>query len=138
MPLGFSGQLTEVLVLGTQHLDHHMPGSALVTTLERLIAWAPDIVATETLPGELIDTYIREGGWYDALEYGGMVQAPPLAAQAQALSGWSRPQAARVAADPTTEPAQRVLAYLAAYEPWNALLHWTPKLALPEDLAAAL
>lgn len=136
MSLEFTGQPTEVLVLGSQHLDERTPDTALALTLKRLIAWAPGVVALEIHPGELIDSYLREGNGDP--RYGGMPLAPALGAQAQAHSGWTRPQAARVAADPATEPSQRVLAYLAAYEPWTALLHWTPDLTLPDDLSAAM
>lgn len=138
MPPTFTGQPTEVLVLGTTHLDHGTPDTALVSTIQRLTAWRPDVVALEILPGELIDLYIREDGQYHGLQHGGILQARPLGEQAQALTGWQRPEAAWKAADERLEPAVRVLAFLAAYEPWNALLHWTPDLALPEDVHAAL
>ena len=138
MPPALTGQPTEVLVLGTRHLDHSTPDTALAATLKRLTEWKPDVVAVEVLPGELIDLYVREGGQYLDLQHGGIVEARPLGEQAQALTGWQRPEAAQKAADVRLEPAVRVLAFLAAYEPWNALLHWTPDLLLPEDVYAAL
>ena len=138
MSFAFAGQPTEVLVLGTQHLDHTTSDAALQSTLRRLMAWKPDVVAIEVLPGELIDLYLQEGGRYAGLQYGGIVQARPLRVRAQTLTGWGRSEAAAQAADPDLEPAQRVLAFLAAYEPWNALLHWTPDLTLPADIMASL
>jgi hypothetical protein len=85
MPLQFTGQPTDVLVLGSQHLDERTPDAALATTLNRLIAWKPDVVVIEILPGEVIDSYLREG--VSDLRYGGMPLAPALGAQAQAHSG---------------------------------------------------
>jgi hypothetical protein len=134
----FTGQPTEVLILGTQHLDQTTSDAALASTQSRLTRWKPDVVAVEVLPGDLMDSYLREGGQYADLQHGGIVQAQPLGEQAQKLTGWKRSEAALRAADPRAEAAQRVLAFLAAYEPWNALLHWTPELILPEGLHAAL
>ena len=125
-------------MFGTQHLDDSTSDTALASTVERLTKWKPDVVAIEVLPGELIDLYVREGGQYQSLQYGGIVEARPLGDQARALTGWRRPEAAQKSADVQLEPAVRVLAFLAAYEPWNALLHWTPDLSLPEEIHTAL
>lgn len=134
----FTGPPTEILIVGSLHLNADVTDAALTRTVAHLRAWTPDLIGVEVLPGELVDLFDRQGGWLDDLEYGGFPQARTLGQQAQALTGWTRPQAARLAADPTLEPAQRVLACLAALEPWNALLHWTPELPLAPPLTEGL
>lgn len=98
------------------------------------------MVGVEILPGELVDLYDRQGGWLDGLTYGGFPLARRLGQVAQELTGWTRAEAARLAADASLGAEQRVLAHLAAFEPWNALMRRTPDLNLPtlinDDLKA--
>lgn len=137
MPHTFMGQRTKVLILGSAHLGPETADASLVHTLERLKKWQPDLVAVEILPGELVDLFEREGGWLSKLKYGGFPLARQLGLQARTFLGLNRAEAARRAVL-ETEPRQKVLAYLAANEPWNALLHWSPALDLPADLGAAM
>ncbi|WP_165795291.1 DUF5694 domain-containing protein [Deinococcus koreensis] len=134
----FTGPPTEVLIVGSLHLGADVPDAALARTSARLQAWRPDLVGVEVLPGELVELYDRQGGWLDELNYGGYPQARALGREAQEATGWTRAEAARQADDPALETGQRVMAHLAAFEPWNVLLHWTPDLPLTPPLAQGL
>lgn len=129
---------TEVLVLGGPHLGPATSDATLARTLAHLKAWAPAAVAIEWLPGELVDLYTREGGAYEMVQVGGLPTAVRLGQLAHTYRGWTRPQAAEVAVAPNTAPADRVLAWLLALEPMNALLHWSPGLDLPTDVQSAM
>ncbi|GGL84448.1 hypothetical protein GCM10010840_22810 [Deinococcus aerolatus] len=61
MPHPFDGPPTELLVLGSAHLDAGTTDSALQPTLTRLLAWGPQAVAVEVLPGDVIQSYRLEG-----------------------------------------------------------------------------
>lgn len=133
----FSGPPTEILIVGSQHIGPTISDTALQNTLARLIAWTPDLVAVEVLPGEVVQLFHEQGGWLTDFKHGGFPVALKLGQVAQELTGWNRVQAARKA-EAAEEPQTRVLAYLAAFEPYNALLHWTPDLELPPELAAGM
>ena len=124
--------------MGSLHLGADVPDAALARTSARLQAWRPDLIGVEVLPGELVDLYDRQGGWLGELNYGGFPQARALGREAQAATGWTRAEATQQADDLALVPAQRVMAYLAAFEPWNALLHWTPDLPLAPPFAQGL
>lgn len=129
---------TELLVLGSAHLNTQMPDSALQTTIGRLAAWQPQAVAIEVLAGEVVQGYRAEGGRYIELRVGGFQQALKLEAVAKNHRHWTRREAEAIALASDTFPAERVLAWLVALEPVNAVLHWTPALDLPADVAQAL
>ncbi|MPY66978.1 hypothetical protein F8S09_09800 [Deinococcus sp. SDU3-2] len=129
---------TEVLILGSAHLTTLTPDSALRRTLERLEGWKPDAVCVENLPGESVQSYRTEGGEYLKLQWSSFGPALRLEAAARPLRGWSRRDAEALALDPQTPPTARVLAWVLALEPFNALLAWTPDLALPEPLGGLL
>ncbi|GAA5502153.1 hypothetical protein Dxin01_01892 [Deinococcus xinjiangensis] len=137
MPHAFTGQPTEILILGSAHLNSTTPDAALLPTLERLKAWRPDLVGVEILAGEVVELYESQGGWLHELKHGGFPLARQLGPKARQLLGLTRAEAMRLAAT-QTQPKQKVLAYLAANEPWNALLHWSPEQELPAELGAAM
>jgi len=137
MPHSFDGTPTQVLVLGTAHLNHEMPDAALRPTLRRLTDWQPDAVAVELLAGEVIQGYRAEGGSYADLRWGGFSSALQLEAEARQHRSWTRVEAEALALHPATPPAERALAWLVALEPANALLTWTPDLDLPGNVASA-
>lgn len=134
MVTNLCGSVTEVLIVGSQHIGAELPDSALKHTLERLIAWQPDMVAIEILPGELVELYERQGEIFSDLKHGGYPLARKLRTQAQMFTGWNRAEALLRISDVALPTQERVLGYLVLCEPWNALLHWTPNLALPKDL----
>lgn len=138
MPHPFGGPPTELLVLGSAHLTEETTDNALQSTLERLAAWTPQAVAVELLPGDVVQGYRLEGGLYAGLRVGGSPAALRLEAGARKHRTWSRAEAEALALHPDTAPAERVLAWLVALEPANALLTWTPDLQLPPDFAAGL
>lgn len=63
-----------------------------------------------------------------------MPQAVALAQEAKKHRSWTFSEAQQKAQKKDTSPEERVLAYLIAKEPINALLHWTTELALPAPL----
>lgn len=138
MSLSPAERPTEVLILGSAHLTTLTPGSALRRTLERLEGWRLDMVGVELLPGELVDLYRQEGIAPAELAVGGYPQALHLETLARAHRPWSRAEAVQIAHDPGTGAGDRVLAWLLALEPANALLHLSPALRLPEELAEVL
>lgn len=71
MPHPFDGPPTELLVLGSAHLDGGTTDSALQPTLQRLLAWKPQAVVVEILPGDVVQAYRVEGGMHAALRVGG-------------------------------------------------------------------
>ncbi|WP_189642618.1 DUF5694 domain-containing protein [Deinococcus piscis] len=131
----YAGCPTEVLVIGTPHLAQLKMQPKLDVTLDRLRAWAPDQIAVEVLPGDLVETYSQLGHPNAELRHGGRPVAWQLGQRAQQVTGWSRLEAlAQARSGPIP---QRALAYLAALEPHNALLHWE-EADLPADLRADL
>lgn len=138
MPLSPAERPTEVLILGTAHLTPLTPDSALRRTLERLRAWGPDAVCVENLPGESVQSYRTEGGEYLGLQWSSFAPALRLETAARPLRDWSRRDAEALALHPDTPAAERVLAWILALEPFNALLAWTPDLRFPEPLDSLL
>ncbi|CAM3575709.1 DUF5694 domain-containing protein [Deinococcus frigens] len=138
MPFAFDGVPTELLVLGSAHLTVETADDALQPTLKRLLAWHPQAVAVENLPGAVVQGYRREGELYASLRVGGYPVAIKLGVEASGHRAWSRAEAEAVALCPDTTPTERVLAWLVALEPVNALLTWTPDLQLPPDVATSL
>jgi len=62
----------QVLVLGSAHLAQvtpQLPDASLETVIDRLVAFRPDIIAIENLPGESCDTAARHPTTYDAQEF---------------------------------------------------------------------
>lgn len=138
MPHPFDGPPTELLVLGSAHLTEETPDDALQPTLRRLLAWGPQAVAVENLPGDVVQGYQMEGELYAGLRVGGYPLAVKLGAEASRHRAWTRAEAGALALHPDTPPAERVLAWLVALEPVNALLAWTPELPLPPDVAGSM
>ncbi len=112
MPSRFDGSPTEVLVLGTAHLNHETTDTALALTLHRLEAWRPQAMAVELLPGEVIQGYRLEGPSYKDLRLGGYTTALRLEAEAKRYRSWTRSEAEAVALRGDTPSAERVLAWL--------------------------
>lgn len=130
-PLG--GAPTQVLVLGTAHLNQLPEGALspgdLDLVLERLEAFAPDIIAIEAIGGRGCDELRRYAGLYEGLadQY---CRDPQPALDAL---GMSQPEAfiearARLQDFPDAPSAseRRAMALLlyGAGEPWSAALHW--------------
>ena len=69
MPHPVDGPPTELLVLGSAHLNAETTDAALQATLERLLAWRPQAVAVEVLPGDVIQSYRLEGELYADLRW---------------------------------------------------------------------
>lgn len=132
------GQRTELLVLGTSHLSAKTPDTALESTLSRLKNWQPDAVCVEVLPGEVVDTFRREGISTQVLGVGGYPQALALEALARPLRPWNRAEAVRIARASGTVPVDRVLAWVLALEPLNACFHLQPDMDLPEEVQRGL
>lgn len=129
---------TELLILGVNHLDADVTDVALAPAIERLTAWNPAAIAVELLPGDLIDHYTREAGIYDVLHVGGIDRARELSALARQHRGWTRTQAQTIAQEPKTPAVERVLAWLIALEPWNALIHAQSATGLPATVRTTL
>ena len=130
-PLG--GEPTRVLVLGTAHLNQLPDGALnpgdLDLVLDRLEAFAPDIIAVESIGGRGCDELRR----YEAL-YEGVAESYCRDPQpALDVLGMSQPEAYLAArtrlfeladAPSATERRQLALLLLGAGEPWSAALQW--------------
>lgn len=113
---------TEVLMVGVAHLDAGVPSCALGSGLRILERWAPDVVAVERIPGHLVEQYERRGGAFGDFPVGGAPEARRAAATVASQRSWDVWQARRIAADPDRCLDDRVLGWLLAREPCNALL----------------
>ncbi|TYT26430.1 hypothetical protein FZO89_09265 [Luteimonas viscosa] len=135
----FSGEPTRVLVLGTVHLAQGEPGDlapgALEPLLQRLEAFAPQVITIEAMPGETCDLMARHPAVYDP--EGGASYCPDTAA-ARAATGLDVPAAiaavqTQLDAWPDAPSAARrrrlAATFLAAGDPISALVQW---LHLPE------
>ncbi|WP_202840910.1 DUF5694 domain-containing protein [Luteimonas saliphila] len=129
-----SGEPTRVLVLGTVHLAQGEPGElapgALESLLQRLEAFAPQIITIEAMPGETCDLMARHPAVYDP--EGGARYCPDIAA-ARAVTGLDVPAAIAAAQaqldawpDAPTPAQRRRLAatLLAAGDPPSAVVQW--------------
>lgn len=130
-PLG--GEPTQVLVLGTSHLNQLPEGALnpgdLDLVLERLEAFAPDIIAVESIGGRgcdelrryaplyegVADTYCRDP--QPALDVLGMSQPEAYMAARTRLHEF--PRSASV-----SERRSLALLLMGAGEPWSAALQW--------------
>lgn len=130
----FEGPPTRVLVLGTVHLAQGDAGDvapgAIEPVLQRLAAFAPDIITIEAMPGETCDLMARHPTVYDP--EGGASYCPDTAA-ARAATGLDVPAAiagvdAQLAAwpeAPTPQQRRRLAAtFFAAGDPNSALVQW--------------
>lgn len=141
-PLG--GEPTQVLVLGTTHLNQLPEGafdpSHLALVLERLEAFAPDIIAIEAVSGRTCDGIERYphlyGDVFDrycwdpapALEGLGMSRLDAAAAVYETSQDWPE--------DPTPADRRRFAALqFGAGDAWPALVQWA-RLDPSERLAA--
>ncbi len=113
---------TQVLIVGVAHLSAAVPDAAIARGRDLLRAWRPDLIGIENLPGHLVLEYEQRGGAFADFPVGG---APDARAGAAAVAGerpWDVWQARRVATDPQSSLTDRVLGWLLAREPDNALL----------------
>ena len=130
----FEGPPTRVLVLGTVHLAQDdagaVPPGAIEPLLQRLAAFAPDIITIEAMPGETCDLMARHPTVYDPES--GASYCPDTGA-ARSATGLDVPAAiasveAQLAAWPDAPtPAQRrrlAAGFLAAGDPNSALVQW--------------
>lgn len=131
-----SGQPTQIMVLGTEHLsgtpDNWNP-QVLEPLLERLAAFKPDIITTEDQSGPAITKLweYREIAPKAAATYGG--RALRMATEAGVSLDMDMPQAEAAArrrlldwpADPTPADRRRLTAlFAAAGDPHSALVQW--------------
>lgn len=127
------GNRSEIAVLGTSHLRQSLPKDfdfkRFRPLIDKLVAWAPDRIAVESLSGHQCD-YLRDY----AFIHGDIAKtycSDP--APARAAFGMTGPEAEaeirRLLAEPaTTRPAaeRRRLAglFLASGDPWSAMVQW--------------
>ncbi|MEM9170316.1 MAG: DUF5694 domain-containing protein [Pseudomonadota bacterium] len=140
-----AGPPTRILVLGTPHLNQ-LPEDAfepahLELVMDRLAAFAPDVIAIEAVGGRACDTIRRYAEFYDGVADQYCTDPGP----AQKALGMDAPAALREAlstvetlGDAVDDKTRRRLAALfyAAGEPWTAALHWSllaPKARLAAD-----
>jgi len=130
-PLG--GEPTRVLVLGTAHLrqlpEEAFDPSHLALVLDRLEAFAPDIIAIEAVGGRTCDHIRRYAYLYEGV-YGSYCQEPEPALDALEMT---QPEAAQAAFEtlndwpetPSAADRRRLAALLyGSGEPWSAALQW--------------
>lgn len=129
---------TEVLIVGVAHLTDEVPDAAIAGGRDRLLAWAPDLIAVENLPGHLVVEYEERGGAFTDFPVGGAAIARGCAATVSGLRPWSVWQARRVALDTDAAVTDRVIGWLLAREPENALLLPWREAELPDAAVAAL
>lgn len=129
---------TEVLIVGVAHLTADVPDAAIAGGRDRLLAWRPDLIAVENLPGHLVVEYEERGGAYADFPVGGAAIARNCAATVSGLRPWSVWQARRVALDDGAAMTDRVIGWLLAREPENALLLPWREAELPDEAVAAL
>jgi hypothetical protein len=113
---------TELLIVGVAHLDHTVPDSALDHGFDCLKRWKPDALAIEHLPGHLVIEYEQRGGAYEEFPVGGAPLARHGAATVAGLRPWNVWQAKAIARGRQRSVQDRVLGWLLAREPCNALL----------------
>lgn len=139
-----AGEPTRVLVLGTTHLNQLPEGAFdpphLTLVLERLEAFAPDIIAIEAVGGRTCDQIGRYPHLYEgvyenycrdlapALDALGITQPEADAAAFELLNAWPE--------KPAAADRRRLAALLyGAGERWSAALQWT-QLDPPDRIAA--
>jgi len=129
---------TDVLILGVRHLERSTPDAALARGLAHLRRWNPDLIAIESLPGHLVVEYASRGGPFHDFPVGGAPTARELAESAAHLRDWDVWTARSVARDESADPTDRVIGWLLAREPLNALLLPWQTADLPAALLAEL
>lgn len=122
---------TELLIVGVAHLDASVPDTTLDHGISLLRDWQPDLIAIESLPGNLVVEYEQRGGIFADFPVGGAVQARQGAATVAELRPWNVWQARAVAQDADAPLTDRVIAWLLAREPSNALLQPWQQADLP-------
>lgn len=112
---------TELLIVPTAHLSASTPEPAVARARERLAAWRPNLVAIEALPGNLVVEYEQRGGTFADFQVGGAIDARCGAALLSSPPSdlWVAQQEA---CSPDSSLTDRVLAWIRAREPINALL----------------
>ncbi|WP_152365514.1 hypothetical protein [Microlunatus speluncae] len=113
---------TQLLIVGVAHLSAEVPDAAIARGRDLLRAWRPDLIGIENLPGHLVVEYEERGGAFADFSVGGAPDARTGAAAVAGERPWSVWQARRVATDPQSSLTDRVLGWLLAREPDNALL----------------
>lgn len=113
---------TQVLIIGVAHLTEAVPDTAIARGRSLLRNWAPDLIAVESLPGHLVVEYEQRGGAFADFPVGGASDARRAAAVAERERPWNLWQSRRVATDESAATDDRVLGWMLAREPLNALL----------------
>lgn len=129
-----AGPRAQVLVLGSVHLSQERIEGAtrgsLEPLLERLAAFAPDVIAVESIPGEACDHMARHPALYGPAEDNPYCRDPAAARAATGLDLASAVAAVHetLASWPATPtPAQRrrlAALLLAAGDPASGLVQW--------------
>lgn len=123
---------TQVLIVGVAHLSAAVPDAAIARGRDLLRDWRPDLIGIENLPGHLVVEYEQRGGAFADFPVGGAPDARAGAAAVAAERPWDVWRARRVAVDPQSSLTDRVLGWLLAREPDNALLLPWREADLPE------
>lgn len=113
---------TQVLIVGVAHLDASVPDSALERGIGLLRRWQPDVIAIERLPGHLVVEYEQRGGAFEGFPVGGAIQAREGAETVLGARAWNVWRARGIARDEASPLTDRVIGWLLAREPCNALL----------------
>ncbi|MFK7888904.1 MAG: DUF5694 domain-containing protein [Gammaproteobacteria bacterium] len=128
-----SGEPTQVLTLGTVHIagqdEDTLPTEHLSMLLDKLEAFAPDVIAIESMPGESCDLLMRYASVYPDVWNTYCFDPQPaltslnLSPSQAASELWAQ---LRDKAEPWTPAQRRHLAALfyAAGNPYSAALHW--------------
>lgn len=128
------GPRARVLVLGTYHLSEHadrLDAGALEPLLQRLEAFAPEVIAIESVPGEQCDMVMRHPQVYSIDSWKGRLCVDTGPAQAatglDVPSAIARTQALLRAWPESPRASQRrelAATFLAAGDPTSALVQW--------------
>lgn len=124
---------TELLIVGVAHLDASVSDAALERGINLLRNWRPDLIAIECLPGHLVVEYEQRGGVFNDFPVGDAVHAREAAATVADLRPWNVWEARAIARDQATPLDDRVIGWLLAREPNNALLLPWRDASLPPD-----
>jgi hypothetical protein len=134
---GLAGEPTRVLVLGTPHLtdvETKVAPGDLDLLVDRLAAYAPDLIAIEAVPGQTCDLLRHFASVYPGIA-DTYCENPDPALTALGMTGPEASLALAEALDGLSEapgPADRrrlAALFWATGEPWSAALQW---LHLPE------
>lgn len=126
---------TELLIVGVTHLSDSVPDTALRRGTNLLRAWQPDVIAIEHLPGHLVVEYEIRGGAFADFPVGGAPLAREGAATVVGTRPWNVWQAKAAARGHRNSITDRIIGWLLAREPCNALLLPWHQAAIPDAAA---